>query len=102
MRAILSDASHLLTDLMSFVLSLVAIRVAQKQKTSTYTYGFLRVEIIVALFNVAFIWIVTGVLVNEAIKRVQKPQEIKGDLMLLLASAAVVFNLMYELHIEIS
>ena len=79
---------------MSFVLSLVAIRVAQKQKTSTYTYGFLRVEIIVALFNVAFIWIVTGVLVNEAVKRVQNPQEIKGDLMLLLASAAVVFNLM--------
>lgn len=80
---------------MSFILSLIAIRVGQKPKTAEFTFGYLRLEIIVALFNVVFIWIVTGILVNEAIRRVNNPQDIKGDMMLLLASSAVVFNLMF-------
>ena len=110
--AILSDASHLLTDLSSFALSLIALRVTMWPKNKSYNFGYGRVELIIAFGNVAFIWVVTGgntnyssphntfpALLFEAGKRIQDLSsfEVQGKPMLIMACLAICFNLMYVL-----
>ena len=52
-------------------------------------------EIIGALISVVAIWVVTGVLVYEAAKRViNRDYEVDGKVMLITASIAVGFNIM--------
>ena len=94
--AILSDASHLLTDLSSFALSLIALRVTQWPRNKFYNFGYGRVELLVAFGNVAFIWVVTAALVWEAGKRVRDLNsfEVQGKPMVIMASLAICFNLM--------
>lgn len=46
--ALLSDSFHMLSDVLALGLSMVAIYFSSKPPTKNYTYGFLRLEIIVA------------------------------------------------------
>lgn len=45
-----------------------------------HTFGFHRAEVIAALVSVFTIWILTAFLVNEAIERLKRPQEINARL----------------------
>lgn len=58
--AIATDASHLLTDLAGFMISLFAIYLAGRPASKRLNFGWYRAEIIGAMFSVYFIWIVTG------------------------------------------
>lgn len=49
--ALLSDALHVLLDLLSLLLSYGAIRVASLPPTDTRTFGWHRVEVFAALIN---------------------------------------------------
>ena len=93
--AILSDACHMFTDLSSFILSLIAIHLSKQKPTTKYNFGYSRIEVITAVFNVLFIWVITAALVMEAIDRVRNPDEyaIDGKVMLIVSSLAVFFNL---------
>ncbi|ORZ24121.1 cation efflux protein [Absidia repens] len=91
--ALFSDAFHLLSDVVSFLVALVAIYLAEKPPTSRHTYGFHRAEVIAALVSVITIWILTAFLVREAIERVKSPQEIDAKLMCVTASIGVVINI---------
>ncbi|KAI8997837.1 cation efflux protein [Pilobolus umbonatus] len=91
--ALMSDAFHLLSDVASFIVALVAIYLAEKPPTKTHTFGFHRAEVIAALISVLTIWLLTGFLVREAILRIQSPQEINARLMCMTASIGVVVNL---------
>ena len=68
---------------------------SSKKPTAAYNFGYSRIEIIVAIFNVLFIWIITAALVMEAVERVREPDEfaIDGKVMLIVSSLAVFFNL---------
>ncbi|CAO3594125.1 unnamed protein product [Absidia cylindrospora] len=91
--ALFSDAFHLLSDVVSFLVALVAIYLAEKPPTSRHTYGFHRAEVIAALVSVITIWILTAFLVREAIERIKSPQEIDAKLMCVTASIGVVINI---------
>ena len=67
-------------------------------KNKKYNYGYARIELIIAFGNVAFIWVVTAALLFEAVKRVQdlKSFEVEGKPMVIMASLAIVFNLMWD------
>ncbi|CAO3587842.1 unnamed protein product [Absidia cylindrospora] len=91
--ALFSDAFHLLSDVVSFLVALVAIYLAEKPPTSRHTYGFHRAEVIAALVSVITIWILTAFLVREAIERIKSPQEIDAKLMCITASIGVVINI---------
>ena len=94
--AILSDASHLFTDLSSFAISLLALHVTQWPRNKYYNFGYGRVELLVAFGNVAFIWVVTGALVWEAGKRIKDLNsfEVQSTPMVIMAMFAICFNLM--------
>jgi zinc transporter 2 len=70
--AILTDAAHLLSDIIGFVVSLVALSLAKRKATAVLSFGFKRAEVVGALFSVAIIWIVTGYLLIESFTRSQE------------------------------
>ncbi|ORE08700.1 cation efflux protein [Rhizopus microsporus var. microsporus] len=94
--ALMSDAFHLLSDVASFIVALVAIYLAEKPPTKRHTFGFHRAEVIAALVSVLTIWVLTAFLVNEAIQRIKSPQEINAKLMCITATIGVFVNIIHD------
>uniref|UniRef100_H2YXQ5 Uncharacterized protein n=1 Tax=Ciona savignyi TaxID=51511 RepID=H2YXQ5_CIOSA len=96
--AIMTDASHLLTDVSSFLISIIALKMAARPISKKMTFGWHRAEVIGALVSVVAIWIVTGVLVYLAVMRlINNKYEVHGKTMLITASLAVGFNILMGL-----
>ena len=91
--ALLADAGHMITDAASLGLSLFAVWMAARPADANRTYGWYRVEILAALANGATLLAVTGWIVLEALQRLRTPQPVEPDLMLAVASAGLVANL---------
>uniref|UniRef100_A0A914VVU7 Solute carrier family 30 member 2 n=1 Tax=Plectus sambesii TaxID=2011161 RepID=A0A914VVU7_9BILA len=92
--AIMTDAGHMLSDLLSFLISLFAIYVARRPATMRLSFGFYRAEILGAICSIFIIWVLTGILVYLAIIRVIHNEfDIDADLMLITAGVGVVFNI---------
>eukprot|EP00249_Psilotum_nudum_P018633 c26896_g1_i1 orf=284-1543(+) len=92
--AILTDAAHLLSDVAGFAISLFAIWAASWEATPRQTYGFYRLEILGALLSIQLIWLLTGILVYEAICRIFRPSEpIDGRLMFIIACFGLCCNI---------
>ena len=91
--ALLADAGHMITDAASLGLSLFAVWMAARPADANRTYGWYRVEILAALANGATLLAVTGWIVLEALQRLRTPQPVQPDLMLAVASAGLVANL---------
>ena len=68
--AVISDCLHLVTDLIGFIISFIALRYSVKKSTRLNSFGFHRVEIIGVLANLFIIWSLTLVVVIEAVQRV--------------------------------
>jgi zinc transporter 2 len=91
--AIISDAAHLFSDLSGFMISIIALWIGQKKANSKYTFGYYRAEVIGALISVITIWILTFMLVQEAIERLIQPTKINAPVMLLTAVFGLVCNI---------
>jgi Co/Zn/Cd efflux system component len=68
--AILTDAAHLLTDVSSFILAIIANEIASRPACEKLTYGPVRAEVLSALFSTVFILMLSVVLVYEAVMRI--------------------------------
>jgi len=90
--ALLSDAGHMLTDILALGLSLVAMRFAQKPPTPSKTFGFHRLEILAAFFNGMLLFFISFYIFYEAYKRLLHPEEIKGLFMLIVACIGLLAN----------
>lgn len=90
--AIMTDAAHLLSDLAGFLISIFALWLAMRPATSRLSFGFHRAEILGALISVLLIWMLTGVLLYEAIQRVQNPVPVNGPIMFLVATGGLLVN----------
>jgi len=51
-------------------------------------------EILGALASIAIIWVLSGVLMYEAIQRIQNPEDVKGWIMSLIAFVGVIVNVL--------
>jgi len=91
--AILSDAAHLSSDLSGFIISLFSLYIGRRKPNSKYTFGFYRAEVIGALASVITIWILTGILLKEAIDRLINPSEINAGVMLITSIFGLICNL---------
>jgi len=92
--AILADAAHLLSDIAGFVISLCAICAAGWEATPSQSFGFYRLEILGGLLSIQLIWLLTGILVYEAIRRLFDPSQlVDGRLMFGIASVGLLVNL---------
>ena len=85
--ALLSDAGHVVTDLVVLVLSMFALRQVQRPASPRRTFGYHRVGILVALLNALLLGAIVIGIVLEAVRRLQHPGTVSGGVM---ATAAVV------------
>ncbi|CAH8326252.1 unnamed protein product [Eruca vesicaria subsp. sativa] len=92
--SILTDAAHLLSDVAAFAISLFSLWAAGWEATPRQTYGFFRIEILGALVSIQLIWLLTGILVYEAIIRLlSETSEVNGFLMFLVAAFGLLVNI---------
>ena len=91
--AIMTDAAHLLSDLASFLISIFALWLATRAPTSRLSFGFHRAEILGALISVIMIWLLTGILVYEAVQRIREPEDVNGKMMFIVATCGLAVNL---------
>jgi cobalt-zinc-cadmium efflux system protein len=91
--ALISDAVHNLSDVISLIISYIAnLLTNKKRQTLHQTFGYKRAEIIAAFFNSATLIIIAVFLAIEAVKRLNNPQEIGSDLVIWLALVAILGN----------
>src|SRR5271169_7241529 len=67
--AILSEAAHSLVDLAATVMTYFAVRISGKPADAEHQYGHGKVESVAALVETAFLFLLTGVVVFEAVQR---------------------------------
>ncbi|HVX28277.1 MAG TPA: cation diffusion facilitator family transporter [Parafilimonas sp.] len=90
--SLLSDAGHNFTDVVSLALSLLAFRLADVKPNETYTYGYRKTTIIVALFNAIVLLISIGAIGYEAIDHLFKPHVLPGFTIAWVAGVGTVIN----------
>lgn len=91
--ALLSDAGHVLIDLLAFVLAYFSIRLSQKKATKKFTFGYHRAEILTAVINGAVLIFVTVYIFYESYSRFLAPRPIKGSEMLIISLIGLFANL---------
>ncbi|CAM3048140.1 MULTISPECIES: cation diffusion facilitator family transporter [Bacteria] len=91
--ALLSDAAHMMTDVMALVIALLAIKLGQKPADDKRTFGYRRFEILAAAFNAVLLFGVAIYVFVEAIKRFSTPQEVQSWGMLIVATIGLVVNI---------
>jgi len=64
--AIMSDAVHIASDVIGFGISICCLKIAQRNATTKFTYGYHRAEIVGAFCSIFAIWIPTIWLIYEA------------------------------------
>ena len=91
--ALLSDALHNLSDAIALFVAYIAHRIGKRDPNLRKTFGYKRIEIIVALFNAVVLISISFVLFYEAIHRLFEPEPIKGTLMLVVAIIGFLANI---------
>ena len=90
--ALLSDAGHMLTDVSSLILSLVALQMTARPSSPTRTYGFYRMEILAALINGTTLILISAFIFYEAYQRFVVPEAVDSVTMLGVAAIGLVAN----------
>ena len=90
--ALISDALHNFSDVLSLVFSLVAHKLSRRKASLDQTFGFKRAELLAAFVNAATLIIVAFILIYGAIERLISPHEIESDLVIWLALLGIVVN----------
>jgi cobalt-zinc-cadmium efflux system protein len=92
--ALLADAGHMLADVAALGLALWVSYVAHRPATPQRSFGLLRLEIVAALVNGAFLIVIAGGIAFEAYRRLRTPSEVHSGLMLAIAAVGLGANLM--------
>lgn len=95
--AIMSDAAHLLSDFLGFMISIVSIYISRRKATDKMSFGYHRAEVIGALVSVNIIWGLTIWLLYEASLRLVYKQPVNGFIMLVTAIIGFLFNVVMGL-----
>ena len=90
--ALLADALHNFSDGASILIALIARKIAGKRADHRRTFGYRRAEIIGAMINLTTLIILGIYLVGRAIERFANPQEVGGEIVMIVAGSAVVLN----------
>ncbi|UQS85657.1 cation diffusion facilitator family transporter [Apilactobacillus apisilvae] len=98
--SLISDAFHNLGDSASVVGSYYAHRISERPQNKFNTFGYKRAQIISAFLNSIFLLMLSAVLIFEAVPKLFKPEQINGNLMLIVAVVSTVANLISTLMLS--
>ena len=90
--ALLSDAGHNLSDVVSLMLALLAFRLAKVKANERYTYGYKKSTILVSLLNAVILLVAVGAIVIESIHKLNNPAVVPGGAIAWVAGVGVLIN----------
>ncbi len=90
--ALISDALHNFSDVLSLVFSYVANKLSKKKASINQTFGYKRAELIAAFVNAMTLIIVALFLVYGAIERFFNPHKIVSELVIWLSVLGIIVN----------
>jgi len=90
--ALLSDAVHNLSDVVSLIISYAANSLSRKQASTNKTFGYKRAEIIAAFVNSATLIVVAVFLIKEAIERFFNPQDVGTGIVIAMSVLGILVN----------
>lgn len=90
--ALLSDALHNFSDVMSLLISYYAHKLSHRPQNLQKTFGFKRAEILAALFNASVLIAVSVYLIVESVERFLDPQPIASEWVMALAALGIAVN----------
>ncbi len=90
--ALIADAGHNLSDVLSLVLAWGAAALAKKPATEKRTYGLRKVTILASLASAILLLVALGGIIWETIGRFFSPQPVEGMTVIVVAAIGVVIN----------
>jgi cobalt-zinc-cadmium efflux system protein len=90
--ALISDALHNFSDVLSLIFSYIANVLSKKKASLNQTFGYKRAEIIAAFVNAISLMIVAIYLIFEASQRFFHPEVIKSNLVIWMSLLGIVAN----------
>jgi cobalt-zinc-cadmium efflux system protein len=90
--ALMTDAVHILTDIAALSLTLLTLWISARPASSAKTFGYLRAEILGALFNGLLLWVLVVFVWFEAAQRLRNPPPVHSQTMMALASIGIIVN----------
>jgi cobalt-zinc-cadmium efflux system protein len=90
--ALLSDAVHMLTDIAALCLGMLTLWISTRPASSAKTYGYLRAEILGALLNGLFLWVLVVFIWIEAFGRLRSPRPVSGLAVMAIAIVGIGVN----------
>lgn len=90
--ALITDAVHVLTDIAALCLSLLTLWISSRPASSAKTFGYLRAEILGALFNGLLLWVLVVFVWIEAAQRLRHPPVVDGPTMMGVAGLGIAIN----------
>ncbi|XP_055859286.1 proton-coupled zinc antiporter SLC30A2 [Episyrphus balteatus] len=92
--AIMTDAAHLASDCVSFVIGLLAIWISSRTPDQNMSFGYKRIEVIGALVSILGIWILTAFLAIVACQRLFSDDfDLNADTMMIIAGIGILINI---------
>jgi cobalt-zinc-cadmium efflux system protein len=91
--ALLSDATHTLTDLFALGMAWFAAEQAERPSNEYKTFGYHRVGILAAFLNAITLIGIAAIIVWEAIQRFQHPEPVQPFIIFFSAAIAIAINL---------
>ena len=90
--ALLADALHNLSDVISLFISWAALKLSQKEESGKFTFGFKKAEVLATFINSLTLIVIAIIIIYEAIKNLLNPVEIKADIVIGLALLSIILN----------
>ena len=90
--ALLADAGHNLSDVLSLSLSWGAAVLSRRRPSGRFTYGLRSSSILAALANAIILLVVTGGIAWEALWRISHPVPVASTIVIWVAAAGIFVN----------
>ena len=90
--ALLADAGHNLSDVLSLILAWGASLLSRRPPNRRYTYGLRRSSILIALLNAILLLLAMGGITWETLQRFSNPEPIAGGTVIGVAAVGIFIN----------
>jgi cobalt-zinc-cadmium efflux system protein len=90
--ALLADAGHNLSDVLSLLMAWGAATLAKRRPTERRTYGLRRTSILASLANALLLLVAVGGVVWEAVQRLGKPEPVVESTVIVVALIGIGIN----------
>jgi cobalt-zinc-cadmium efflux system protein len=90
--ALLADAGHNLSDVLTLLMAWGASVLATRPPSARFTYGLKSSSILAAIANAALLFVALGAILVETVQRLADPAPVAGKTMIAVAAVGILIN----------